>query len=466
MAEPKTESTRSSFATHMGFILVAAGCSIGLGNVWRFPYITGQSGGAIFCIIYLICLILLGLPLMTIELAIGRASKQSVSTAFRVLTPGTKHWNIISLIALVGKYVLLSFYTVVTGWLLFYAGRIIQGDIIGLSHEQVNQQFGKLLASPSDQFFSMLAVLFISCLICYKGVRNGVEKITKPIMIGMFAIVTGLACYSLCMDGAGKGLSFYLQPSLESIEKVGFWTVVNNAMNQVFFSLSIGIGCISIFGSYISRKHNLLKDSAFIISLDTLVAFLSGLVIFPVCFTFGVQADAGPTLIFQTMLNLFSQMPGGQIYGALFFIFLTIAALTTLVAVVEGIVADNIDCFGTKRSSATILTFFVLLLISVPTILGFNHWSGFEPFGSGSNVMDLLDFIISNNLLPLGALFMVIFCVHKRGWNWTGYVQEMLWGREIDYSSKKQKFLKIYYKYGLTSLISIILIMGYIARFG
>ncbi len=465
MSNTKEGTTRGSFASHLGFILVAAGCSIGLGNVWRFPYITGQNGGAIFCLIYLLCLILLGLPLMTVELAIGRASRQSVSTAFKVLAPNVRRWNFISLISLVGKYVLLSFYGVITGWLLYYTVKIIQGDIVGLAPEQVSAQFGSLLGNPIDQFICLIVVLLISGLLCFKGISKGVERATKPAMLGMFLIVGFLAVYSLTMDGSSKGLDFYLKPNLESIQKVGFWTVVNNAMNQVFFSLSIGIGSISIFGSYIGKQHSIVKDSVSIISLDTLVAFLAGLIIFPVCFTYGVNADAGPTLIFQTMLNLFSQMPNGQLFGALFFAFLTIAALTTLVAVFEGIVADNIDYFEAKRSSSAIITFFALTLLSVPTILGFNSWSSFQPLGENTCIMDLMDFLISNNLLPLGALLMVVFCVSKYGWNWTGYIQEVLWGKKVDDNSKLMRFLKFYYKYCLTLIIGVIIVMGYVSKF-
>ena len=465
MSELNKPSERVSFASHLGFILVAAGCSIGLGNVWRFPYVAGQSGGAIFCLFYLIFLIMLGLPLLTIELAIGRASRQSVSTAFRVLTPGTRRWNIISFIAVAGKYVLLSFYSVVTGWLLFYAGRIFQGDIIGMSEAEVSQQFGKLLSNPSDQFFCMLAVLFISCLICYRGVRNGVEKITKYAMLGMLALMFFLAGYAVTLDGAGEGIDFYLMPSIDNISNVGWWRAINDAMNQVFFSLSIGVGCISIFGSYIGKNHSLLKDSCLIAGLDTMVAFFAGLIIFPVCFSFGVHPDQGPTLIFQTLLKLFNRMDYGQIYGGLFFVFLTIAALTTLVTVIEGIIADNIDNFGMNRTSSTILTFFILVLAGVPTILGFNVWSGFHPLGGDSCILDFLDFILSSNLLPLGALFMVIFCISRKGWNWDGYVAEMMWGRNVDMTSSKNRFLKFYYTYGLTFLISLILIMGYVSRF-
>jgi NSS family neurotransmitter:Na+ symporter len=465
MSELDEKTGRASFASHLGFILVAAGCSVGLGNVWRFPYVAGQSGGAIFCLFYFLFLILLGLPLMTIELAIGRASCQSVSTAFRVLTPGTRRWNIISLIAILGKYVLLSFYSVITGWLLFYAGRIFQGDIIGMSETEVSNQFGKLLSNPTDQFFCMLAVLFVSCLICYKGVRSGVEKITKPAMFGMLALMLFLVGYSFTLDGASKGIDFYLMPNLDNIAKVGWWRVINDAMNQVFFSLSIGIGCISIFGSYIGKKHSLLKDASLIAGLDTLVAFFAGLIIFPVCFSFGVQPDQGPTLIFQTLLNLFNRMANGQIFGGLFFVFLTIAALTTLITVIEGIIADNIDLFGMRRSSSAILTFFMLVLAGVPTILGFNVWADFHPLGGSSCILDFLDFILSNNLLPLGALFMVIFCISRKGWNWDGYVAEMMWGKNVDMTSRKIRFLKFYYKYCLTFLISIILIMGYISHF-
>lgn len=465
MSDSGKSPSRSAFGSHLGFILVAAGCSIGLGNVWRFPYITGQCGGAAFCLIYLLFLILLGLPLMTVELAIGRASKQSVSTAFRVLTPGTRRWNVISLIGIVGKYVLLSFYGVVTGWLLYYTGHILQGDFNDLSTVEVSKKFDALLASPSDQFFSALAVLFVSCLICYRGVRSGVEKATKPAMLGMLVIMVFLAVYAMTLDGAGGGLEFYLKPNLENIEKIGFWQVVSEAMNQVFFSLSIGVGCISIFGSYVEKTHSLLKDGAMIVALDTVVALISGLIIFPLCFSFGVQPDKGPNLIFHTLLNLFSQMPHGQVLGFLFFLFLTLAALTTLVAVVEGIVADNIDMFGSKRASASLITFLVLVLLSVPTILGFNVWKDFHPLGGGSNVMDLMDFLISNNLLPLGALFMVIFCVSRHGWNWSGYVTEMLWGRHVDETSFRYRFMKFYFTYGLTFLIAAVLTMGYVSRF-
>lgn len=457
------EHKRSSFATRLGFILVTAGCAVGLGNVWRFPFITGQSGGAVFVILYLVILLCLGLPLMTVELAIGRASRRSIAKAFTKLRGDKKYWNVISVMSLAGLYILMSYYSVISGWLLHYLCQTANGNVIGISESQVSASFTELLLSPEAQIICAMSVLSMACFVCSFGLKNGIEKIVTPSMIGMLAIMAILIFHSCSLPGAEKGLSFYLMPNLESVEKIGFDRVIYNALTQVFFSLSIGIGSIMVFGSYMSKEHTLVKEGFIICMLDTAVAFMAGLIIFPTCFSFDINPGAGPTLVFETMLQLFNKMPYGQFWGTLFFLFLFIAALTTVIAVMEAIIKGYSELFGIRRWVSSLVNFFAISLMSVPVALGFNKLSGIHPLGNNSTILDFCDFIVANNLLPLGAILMLLFCVSKAGWGWNNYVDEVNCGRGFKLTGSK--WLCGYYKYIIVLTVVTILVMGYVSLF-
>ncbi|MBR1924045.1 MAG: sodium-dependent transporter [Ruminobacter sp.] len=456
-------NTRGVFASRLGFLLVAAGCAVGLGNVWRFPFITGQCGGAIFVLIYIVFLFLLGIPILTVELAIGRSSGCSVVKAFTSISPNFRRWGVIPVISMFGLYMLMSYYSVIAGWLVYYFVQVAEGSTIGLSQTEIGAKFNSLQADPYIQLAYVFMVIATVCFICYRGLQNGVEKITKYCMVGMFLIMIVMAVNSLTLEGASAGMSFYLKPDLEAVEKVGWFNVILNAMTQVFFSLSVGIGSILIFGSYISKKHSLIKESSIIAILDTIVALLAGVIIFPACYTYGIKPDVGPTLVFQTMIQMFNQMPNGRIWGSVFFLFLSIAALTTVVAVIEGIIAGCMELFNWSRHKSAMVNFVVIPLLSVPVILGFNQWSGFTPLGSGSNILDLCDFIVTNNVLPIGALLMVMFCGSKTGWGWNGYVNEVNSGSGIKLPGAE--FARIYYKYFVVSIIIVLLLTGYYGKF-
>lgn len=456
------DTNHGSFGSRLGFILVTAGCAVGLGNVWRFPYVVGQSGGALFVLIYLVFLLALGVPVVTIELAIGRAARKTAARAFSTLVPGKK-WSVISWLCLLGLYGLMSFYCVVTGWLMFYAGRVVQGEVLSQSTNQISAFFGKLLSSPKDQIACSVAVLFVVCLICYRGVKEGVERFVKPAMTGMLILMVVLAGYSMSLDNASGGIEFFLKPDLEKAEQAGYLNVISNAMTQVFFTLSTGIGAILIFGSYTSRKHSLLKESLIITLIDTIVALLAGFIIFPACFNFGVNAGEGPGLIFITMPHVFAQMPGGMIVGSCFFIFLFIAAMTTVIAVVEALVAGCMELFGWSRHVSAMFNFVFVTALSVPVALGYNVWSGVHPLGGESTILDGLDFLVSKNLLPIGSLAMIAFCVLKSGWGWERFIGEVNTGTGIKLS--QGKVVKNYFRFVLPAMILFIFIMGYYGMF-
>lgn len=450
---------RTSFATRLGFILVTAGCAVGLGNVWRFPYITGQSGGAFFVILYLLFLICLGIPMMSVELAIGRASRKSIAQAFTELRENKKGWNCVSYASMTGLYLLMSYYSVISGWLLYYCYQTFTGDIIGISETQIGENFSNLMADPTTQITSAVSVLFLASLVCVRGLRNGIERMVKPSMLGMLVIMVIMIFHSCSLEGASEGLSFYLYPNWDAVEKIGFGKVLYNALTQVFFSLSIGIGSIMIFGSYMSKEHSIIKEGFIICVLDTVVAFMAGLIIFPSCFSYNISPSAGPTLVFETMLQLFNKMPHGHLWGSLFFLFLTIAALTTVIAVVEAIIKGYSELFSVNRFKSTIINFFAISALAVPVALGSNKLSFIQPFGEGSSVLSLFDFIVSNNLLPLGAIMMVLFCVSKIGWGWNNYLNEINTGSGIKLPAGK--WVMYYYKYFIVLVVVAVLVIGY-----
>ncbi|MDE6976680.1 MAG: sodium-dependent transporter [Lachnospiraceae bacterium] len=447
---------RESFKSRLGFILISAGCAVGIGNVWKFPYVTGQNGGGIFVLFYLLFLIAVGVPVLTMEFAVGRASKKSVVGCYQELEKKGSKWHLHGYVALFGNYVLMMFYTTVSGWMLSYFYRFLRNDFKGLGPEAVAGEFSGMLADPYGMAFWMAVIVIVGFLICSFGLQAGVEKISKPMMIGLLLLIVVLAFHSIALDGGMEGLKFYLVPDWGKVEKSGLVNVIIAAMNQAFFTLSLGIGAMEIFGSYMSREHTLLGESLRIAVLDTFVAIVSGLIIFPACFAYGVDPGAGPELIFITLPNVFSSMPGGNIWGSLFFLFMTFASFSTIIAVFENIIACCMDKWKISRRKASVINGILLLIASLPCVLGYNVWSSFQPRGAGSAVLDLEDFIVSNLLLPAGSLIFLLFCVTRWGWGFDRYLEEANAGAGM----KIPKFLKGYVTWVIPCVIVIILIMG------
>ncbi len=447
---------RESFKSRLGFILISAGCAVGIGNVWKFPYVTGQNGGGIFVLFYLLFLIAVGVPVLTMEFAVGRASKKSVVGCYQELEKKGSKWHLHGYVALFGNYMLMMFYTTVSGWMLSYFYRFLRNDFKGLGPEAVAEEFSGMLADPYGMVFWMAVIVIGGFLICSFGLQAGVEKISKPMMIGLLLLIVVLAFHSIALDGGMEGLKFYLVPDWGKVEKSGLVNVIIAAMNQAFFTLSLGIGAMEIFGSYMSREHTLLGESLRIAVLDTFVAIVSGLIIFPACFAYGVDPGAGPELIFITLPNVFSSMPGGNIWGSLFFLFMTFASFSTIIAVFENIIACCMDKWKISRRKASVINGILLLIASLPCVLGYNVWSSFQPRGAGSAVLDLEDFIVSNLLLPAGSLIFLLFCVTRWGWGFDRYLEEANAGAGV----KIPRFLKGYVTWVLPCVILIILILG------
>ncbi len=447
---------RESFKSRLGFILISAGCAVGIGNVWKFPYVTGQNGGGIFVLFYLLFLIAVGVPVLTMEFAVGRASQKSVVGCYQELEKKGSKWHLHGYVALFGNYVLMMFYTTVSGWMLSYFYRFLRNDFKGLGPEAVAGEFSGMLADPYGMAFWMAVIVIGGFLICSFGLQAGVEKISKPMMIGLLLLIVVLAFHSIALDGGMEGLKFYLVPDWGKVEKSGLVNVIIAAMNQAFFTLSLGIGAMEIFGSYMSREHTLLGESLRIAVLDTFVAIVSGLIIFPACFAYGVDPGAGPELIFITLPNVFSSMPGGNIWGSLFFLFMTFASFSTIIAVFENIIACCMDKWKISRRKASVINGILLLIASLPCVLGYNVWSSFQPRGAGSAVLDLEDFIVSNLLLPAGSLIFLLFCVTRWGWGFDRYLEEANAGAGV----KIPRFLKGYVTWVLPCVILIILILG------
>ena len=452
---------REKFGSRLGFILISAGCAIGLGNVWRFPYITGQYGGAAFILIYLLFLVIFGLPIMTMEFAVGRASRKSIAESFKALEPAGTKWHWFSFIGMAGNYLLMMFYTTVTGWMFAYFFKMLRGDFVDKSVEQVTAQFGELTANPVAVVGFMVLAVVLGFFICSLGLKKGVEKITKFMMVALLAIIVVLAVRSATLPGAAEGLKYYLIPDFSKMEgRVG--EVLFAAMGQAFFTLSIGMGSMAIFGSYIDKDRSLLGESLSISILDTFVAFAAVLIIIPACFAYGLEPGAGPSLIFQTLPNIFKEMAGGRIWGSLFFLFMIFAAVSTVVAVFENIIAFGMDKWGWSRKKSCLINLILVIILSLPCALGFNLLSGFQPLGAGTNVLDLEDFIVSNNILPIGSLVYVLFCcLKKKGWGWDNFIAEANCGK----GAKMPKWLYFYAKYIIPVIIVYILIQGYISFF-
>ena len=447
---------RENFKSRLGFILISAGCAIGIGNVWKFPYVTGQNGGGIFVLFYLFFLIAVGVPVLTMEFAVGRASRKSPVCCYQELEkPGSK-WHLHGYVAMFGNYVLMMFYTSVAGWMLSYFFKFLKNDFAGMNTEAVAGEFSKMLGDPVSMTFWMAEIVAVGFFICSMGLQAGVERITKVMMIGLLALIIVLAFNSMTLEGGMEGLKFYLVPDWKKVEEVGLINVIIAAMNQSFFTLSLGIGAMAIFGSYMGKERSLAGESVQIAILDTFVAITSGLIIFPACFAFGVDPGAGPELIFITLPNVFNAMAGGRFWGALFFIFMTFAAFSTIVAVFENIMACCMDKWHWSRKKAALVNGIIILIASLPCVLGFSVWSGFQPRGAGSTIMDLEDFIVSNLLLPGGSLIFLLFCVTRWGWGFDNFLAEANTGEGL----KLPRALRGYVTFVIPCAILVILILG------
>lgn len=448
---------RDKLGSRLGFILLSAGCAIGIGNVWKFPYVVGQNGGGLFVLIYLFFLVILGIPVLTMEFSIGRAAQKSPAKMYEQLEPKGSKWHLHGKVSLIGCYLLMMFYTTVAGWMLKFFVSTASGEIVGMDTAAVENHFNvDVLGDPVSLIVYMGIVVAIGVAVCLIGVQNGLEKVTKIMMLALLAIMVVLAINSFTMPGGAEGLSFYLLPDFSAIEKVGITNILVNAMNQAFFTLSIGMGSMAIFGSYIGKDRSLLGESVNVALLDTFVAVASGLIIFPACSAYGVDVTSGPKLLFITLPNIFNNIPLGRLWGSLFFVFLSFAALSTVLAVFECIIANTMDLWGLSRKKACIINGILLFLLSVPCCLGFNILSGFQPLGAGSTILDLEDTAVSNFILPLGSLVFILFCVTKKGWGWDNFVNEANTGKGL----KIKKFMKDYMTYVLPVLVMFVFIMG------
>lgn len=445
---------REKLGSRLGFILLSAGCAIGVGNVWKFPWMAGQYGGGAFVLIYLIFLVVLGLPVMTMEFSLGRASQSSPVMLYQKLQKPGQKWHLHGYAALIANFLLMMFYSSVTGWILYYFVSFISGNMTGITNEQSQSLFGSMLSSPAVTVGFMAIVVVLGFLILSVGLQNGVERVTKYMMILLLLLMVVLAVNSFTLPGAKEGLTFYLKPDLSKIDG----NVIVGAMNQAFFTLSLGIGSMAIFGSYIGKERSLMGESKNILILDTFVAIVAGLIIFPACFTFDVEPGAGPSLLFVAMAKVFNNMSGGRWWGSLFFMFMFFAAMSTIIAVFENILACVRELTGWGRKKACIICGVAILILSLPCALGFNLWSEFVPFASGSSVLDLEDFLVSNCFLPIGALCYVLFCVTKKGWGFKSFMEEANTGEGM----KVKKWMKPYMTFVLPAIIIFVFIIGII----
>lgn len=454
----KIMEQREQLGSRLGFILLSAGCAIGIGNVWKFPYMVGQYGGGAFVLIYLFFLVILGIPVMTMEFAMGRAGQRSPARLYQQLEPKGSKWHLHGYVAMAGNYILMMFYTSVAGWMLDYFVRTAGGQFVGADTDGVAAQFSQMLGDPLRMALFMGIIVVLGFLVCSFSLQKGLERITKWMMVALLVIMVVLAINSVCTAGGSQGLRFYLVPDLARMKKVGIGNVVAGAMNQAFFTLSLGIGAMAIFGSYIGKERALMGESARVAALDTLVALCSGLIIFPACFAYGVQPDSGPSLIFITLPNIFNHMPLGRVWGSLFFVFMSFAAFSTVLGVFENIVSCTMDLSGWSRKKACLFNGILMLLLSMPCVLGFNVLSKFQPLGPGTGVLDLEDFVVSNLLLPLGSLIFIFFCTSRYGWGWKNFTKEANSGKGL----KVQHWMRGYMCYVLPVLVAVILVLGLI----
>lgn len=449
---------REKLGSRMGFILLSAGCAIGIGNVWRFPYIAGMYGGGMFVLFYLLFLIAMGIPVMTMEFAVGRASRKSIIKSFSALEKPRQKWHLHGYLGMAGNYLLMMFYTSVAGWMLYYFYLMLTGKFTGKDKEQVAALFQGMLESPAVLTTVMVIVVAAGILICSLGLQKGVERITKVMMTLLLLIIVVLAIRSMTLPGGTEGLKFYLLPDVQRMRNVGITETITAAMNQAFFTLSLGLGSMAIFGSYVDKNHTLLGESVNIAILDTFVALVSGLIIFPTCFSFDISPDMGPSLIFITLPNIFNHMAGGRVWGTLFFVFMTFAAFSTILAVFENIISCGMDLFHWSRKKSCIVNLIALIALSLPCVFGFNIWSSFQPLGEGSTILDLEDFMVSNVLLPIGSLVYLLFCVTRFGWGFENYLKEANTGRGL----KIPKGIRIYVTYILPILLFFLTLSGWI----
>lgn len=450
---------RETFGSRLGFILVSAGCAIGLGNVWKFPYICGQYGGAAFIVIYLAFLAILGLPILVCEFAVGRGSGKGIANAYEVLEPKKSKWHQFKWIGLLGSYLLMMFYTMVAGWMVYYVYQMASGNLSGLDSTGIENAFGQMLGSASTMTFWMIAVVIVSFIVCAMGLKNGIEKITKIMMCILIVLMIVLAGHSLFLEGAMEGVKFYLIPDFKLVVQHGLGTVIYAAMSQAFFTLSIGIGAMEIFGSYMERERTLAGESINIVLIDTFVALTAGFIIIPACFAYNIEPGAGPSLLFITLPNVFNNMASGQIWGTLFFIFMSFAALSTVIAVFENIIAFYIDGFGWERKKAVMVNLVAIIILSLPAVLGFNVLSDIQLMGPGTTIMDVEDFLVSYNLLPLGSMVFVIFCTKRNGWGWSNFIKEANIGKGA--KMPNVNWLKFYMTWILPLIIIIVYLKGY-----
>lgn len=457
---------RETLGSRLGFLLLSAGCAIGMGNVWKFPYMAGANGGGVFVLFYLIFLVIMGIPVMTMEFSMGRASRKSPMKMYNELAPEKKGWRLHGGLSLLGNYILMMFYTNVAGWMIQYFVKTTAGvtETIKAAESPIAEagnQFGGMVGDPVWQTVFMAIVVVVGFVVCSFSLQKGLERVTKYMMLALLAIMVVLAVNSLFLKNGIEGLKFYLVPDFGKAMEVGLHNVIIGAMNQAFFTLSLGIGSMAIFGSYLNKEHSLMGEATNVAILDTFVAIISGLIIFPACAAYDVEYAAGPPLIFQTLPLVFANMPGGRIWGSLFFLFMVFAAMSTVFAVFENIVACVRDLFGWSRKKACLVNGVLMFIISIPCVLGFNLWSGFMPFGPGSNILDLEDFIVSNILLPLGSLSIVLFCSWKFGWSWEKFKAEANTGKGV----KVKDWMRVYIRYILPVIIFILFVIGIVSKF-
>lgn len=452
---------REKFRSRLGFIMVSAGCAIGIGNVWKFPYMCGEFGGAAFILIYLIFLVVLGIPVLICEFAVGRSSRRSVAASFDKLEPEGTRWHHTKWIGIVGSYLLMMFYTTVGGWMMYYCFRSIKGEFAAASTKMVTTAFSDMLGNVPVMIFWTVLICVIGFSVCLFGIQKGIERVSKVMMSALLIIMIVLAVHSFFMEGAGEGIRFYLVPDFGKMADKGIGNVIFGALSQAFFTLSIGIGAMLIFGSYMDKERSITGEAVSITALDTFVALMAGFIIIPACFSFGIEPGSGPSLVFITIPNIFAQMPAGRLWSALFFLFLTFAAFSTIVAVFENIISFDMDLFHWSRNKSVFVSAGLIILLSMPCVLGFNILAGFEPLGTGTNIMDLEDFIVSNNLLPLGSLGYVLFCTRKNGWGFDNFLAEVNAGAGIRFP----KCLRGYVSFGIPLIIIIIYLKGYYDKF-
>lgn len=452
---------REKFSSRLGFILISAGCAIGLGNVWRFPYIVGKYGGAAFVLIYLLFLVVLGLPIVVMEFSVGRASRKSAALSFDVLEPKGSKWHLGKGIAIAGNYILMMFYTTVGGWMILYFLKMVKGDFTGMSADAVAGEFNGMLGNPGLMMVFMVITVLVCFSVCALGLEKGVERITKAMMLCLLCLMVVLAAHSVLLKGGSEGLRFYLMPDFGKMKETGIGEAVFAALGQSFFTLSIGIGALAIFGSYIGKEQRLTGEAVNVTVLDTMVAFMAGLIIFPACSAYSIEPTAGPSLIFITLPNVFNHMAGGRLWGALFFLFMSFAAFSTVIAVFQNIISFATDLTGCTIKKAVMVNIVLIIILSIPCVLGFNLWSSFTPLGPDSTVLDLEDFILSNNLLPIGSMVYLIFCTSRYGWGFKNFLAEANEGKGLKFPA----WTRIYVSYILPLIVFVIFVQGYWSKF-